>query len=222
MPLYRFDTVIQSATGLPRDAIVNTWHFNKNGGGPTDFDNVRDMLRDFFTVASPTGGVTGQRLASFISSVTTTPTVLVKAYEVGATPGSPPDYQSTFDLGTRSAATALPAEVALCISLQAARVDGAAQARRRNRKYIGPFTSSSLAGDGRPTGTLLASLTAAGRQMMAASAASITWDWVVYSGKNDSWYDIHDGWVDNAWDTQRRRGVSPSARTPYTATTPAV
>jgi hypothetical protein len=37
--------------------------------------------------------------------------------------------------------------------------------------------------------------------------------WVVYSPKLDAFAEVDNLWVDNAFDTQRRRGERPTART---------
>jgi hypothetical protein len=52
--------------------------------------------------------------------------------------------------------------------------------------------------------------------MKAAAIASASWDWVVYSPTDDAYHEVANGWVDNAWDTQRRRGYKPTSRTTFT------
>lgn len=221
MPIFRFDVIIQASSGFPSDAIVNTWHFSKGSGSTTDYDNVRDMLADFYASTSTIGGSSTQTLASFMPTATTNATALVRAYEVGATPGAPPDYSSSFNLGARNAGTPLPSEVALCISFQAPREDGVNQARHRNRKYLGPFASIANGTDGRPVDNLVRTVVSQGRKLAAASDASVTWEWVIYSPTLGTSIAVDNGWVDNAWDTQRRRGKAPTARTLFTDALPA-
>lgn len=43
--------------------------------------------------------------------------------------------------------------------------------------------------------------------------ASLIWQWRIWSPTNNNSVLIDNGWVDNAWDTQRRRGVEATART---------
>lgn len=214
MTIVRFDTIFQSTSGLPKDAVVNTWHFRTAAGviGPTDYDNVRDMLKDFFTKAYTISGSATARVSSFMTNQATSGTVLVKGYILGETPGAPPDYSSTFGLAGVGSTAPIPSEVALCVSFQAALADGTNQRRRRNRKYIGPFSTAALGSVGRPATSLQNSLIAAGREMILASNASLTWDWVGYSPTDAQYWVIDNGWVDNAWDSQRRRGLSGSSR----------
>ena len=218
--LYRFDTIIQSTTNLPRDQIINSWHFYKEDSFTDDFENVRDMLRDFFTVGSSINGSNTVAVKMWIPESITQNTVLVRAYKVGATPGSPPDWSGSFNFGARGSATPLPAEVALCLSFQSEHEDGVPQARRRNRKYLGPFGSNANSTEGRPSSAVINSIVAAARDLKQASAASLYWKWVVYSPTSDTYEEVDDGWVDNAWDTQRRRGRASTARTTWTQSSP--
>lgn len=48
MPTYAFMNIFQGESGMPEDRFVNTWHFFGSTGTVTDFDNVRDMLKDFY------------------------------------------------------------------------------------------------------------------------------------------------------------------------------
>lgn len=222
MTIVRFDTILQSVTGIPADNVVNSWHFFTAAGvlGPNDYDNVRDMLKDFFTKSYTKSGVSKLSLAAYIPTSTITSTALVRAYILGTTPGAPPDYTSSFTAPAGSASSALPAEVALCLSYQAALEDNVNQARRRNRKYIGPFASNALGTNGRPSPGLIDTMTLAAREMLQAAQASVTWEWVGYSKTNAGSWEIDNGWVDNAWDTQRRRGPVGSSRQPWADNAP--
>jgi hypothetical protein len=65
---------------------------------------------------------------------------------------------------------------------------------------------------GRPTSALVTNMLRAIKDLRDAAQASVSWDWVVYSPTNSNQYVAHDAWVDNAWDTQRRRGLPPNSR----------
>jgi hypothetical protein len=41
------------------------------------------------------------------------------------------------------------------------------------------------------------------------------WTWCLYSRKLDLMPEIVGGWVDNAWDIQRRRGYAATSRTTF-------
>jgi len=64
----------------------------------------------------------------------------------------------------------------------------------------------------------------AARGMALDAADPLAWTWVVRSGGGPEvgggWFPfvtpITDVWVDDAWDTQRRRGSNPTTRTTLT------
>jgi len=47
---------------------------------------------------------------------------------------------------------------------------------------------------------------------MAAMAADANNDWIVYSTVDQAGHEVIGGWVDNAWDIQRRRGELSTSR----------
>lgn len=77
-----------------------------------------------------------------------------------------------------------------------------------------PFLSELNNGtDGRPDSTLIAAVTAFGTALRAASIGAASWTWVQYSTKLGVATAVSQGFVDNEWDTQRRRGKRSTART---------
>jgi len=105
------------------------------------------------------------------------------------------------------------------LSFQGERTSGQSQARRRGRVYLGPFGSS--AGDttsGRPSSGLRGGIITAAAAFGVQSQAAIEWVWGVIStaGPSMSFSEVKDGWVDDAWDTQRRRGEGATLRTTFT------
>lgn len=221
MAIFRFDTILQATSGLPRDNVVNTWHFSNDNPTVTDFDNVRDMLRDFFTLNPNVPGAATAGLQSYLAGALVTNTALVRAYNLADPTPRIPVYQSEFTLSGLGGGTPLPSEVALVLSFQGTRVSGEAQAGKRNRKYIGPWAASASSATGRPTSGAMLTMRAAARRMREASAASVNWEWVWYSETTGDSGIIEGGWVDDAWDTQRRRGLSATTRGTWSSTTPA-
>lgn len=211
MPLFRFDLILQAASLFPADNIVNTFHFSNDNPTVSDYDNVRDMLEDFFNLDPATEGSTGP-LGSYIAGSLLQENALVKAYELVGGPSGPPVYESQFAGAWSVGTTPLPAEVALCLSFQGEPQAGVPQARQRNRKYIGPFNTTAIGTGGRPSVGLVATLAGAGRRLREASTSSINWEWMWHSGTTGGYGLIYNGWVDNAWDTQRRRGEAPDSR----------
>ncbi len=216
MAVYRFQQIFDMDTAIPADAITNTTHWRHTTGQPQDFDNIRDMLRDFWTV-QPTGG--SARMDSYLAQEIQ-PTVRVKAWHLDDPLPRVPVYESTFTVTPSTGSDALPHEVALCLSFQAERESGTSQARRRNRIFLGPFSESASAGNGAPATALVSNCIRAARSMLAAADNSASWNWCGWSQTDQDYFDLTNGWVDNAWDTQRRRGLSPTTRSVWTASTP--
>lgn len=143
---------------------------------------------------------------------------LVKYYDL---PGLAPNYpfeEDTFNLVAAPSGTPLPDEVAMCLSFQGARAAGAPQNRRRGRVYIGPLDVSWLNTDGRPLQTRISTLTTAAATLSATlNALSPAVELAVWSVVDQHAVVVTDGWVDNAWDTQRRRGKDATSRTTWVA-----
>jgi hypothetical protein len=120
----------------------------------------------------------------------------------------------------------LPNEVALCLSLKADIPSGVDPSSRKGRIYIGPlranpggspaYVSGCDPATGRPPATLMATMISAAESLSDEIAGLASWDWGVYSPTLDTFSEIKGGWVDNAMDTQRRRGIGTTARTSFT------
>jgi hypothetical protein len=138
----------------------------------------------------------------------------IKYYELGT--GLVPNYPiatSIFNFSGAPSAAGLPAECAVCISFQAIRASGFPQNRRRGRIYIGPLAASVNSG-ARPSSALLTDLGIAAADFMADVPAAVsTASWAVWSEVDQEANPVDNGWIDNAFDTQRRRGVQATART---------
>ena len=207
------------------DVVTNVFHFHRDPPiGIPDFANLLDIVEDFYS-AIPTGdtGAVAGLLGSSLSGDFT--------FDVYSLDDPTPRVPVASRTGTISNATsALPREVALALSFQGATVAGEPQARRRGRVYIGPLSAAVTVIDtatGVPAAAALTRIQRAGRDMLAAANASIDWTWGVESPTlralatgPESFTPIQNGWVDNAFDTQRRRGERATARQLWTATTP--
>jgi len=205
--LFAFQWIWEGASQLAEDNYVNTYHFKHVLGPPEDFDNVRDMLRDFYT-SQADGQPTA--LTAFMTTQALSGNWTIKAYNLD---DAKPRYPVYTDSGTAQMGSGggLPSEVALVLSFQAEKIAGEKQSRRRNRVYLGPWDLSSSA-YGMASATLVESLLFAARGLFNAAESSQVWSWKVYSPTDDNELPVNDGWVDNAWDTQRRRGLRATAR----------
>jgi len=138
---------------------------------------------------------------------------IIKMYDIADPKPRAPVYETTFGLSSSPSGNSLPAEVALCLSFQGERQSGVSQARRRGRVYIGPLDVAGSDADGRPTSGLVNAVVDMGESLWADSNAATDWSWVVYSRVDEDVVAIDNGWVDNSFDTQRRRGLDPTSRT---------
>lgn len=203
--------VLQGQTLLPEDRYVTTYSFTQ-GAAPTnaDRDNVAARLVDFVTAS---GDGAASPLMDFLSPVVEDD-FEVRVYTHGdPEPREPTIYDATL---TPGGGTPLPSEVAVCLSYYGTRNIPT----QRGRIYWGPLnggagTLSVIGGEARPSVNLRASLAASGAAL--ASPGQPGGNWVVWSRKLGTAFTITDGWVDDAFDTQRRRGVDPASRTTWTA-----
>lgn len=205
MPILRAVVELQKTSGIPADAVVNRFHFDCT----SDVAGVTDTI--------------DTALVTFYSSIDTHFSLLMATTGQTVTWYNLEDPEPRVPLRTTApfgqfsvGGTALPAEVALCMSFQATRVSGVNQARRRNRVYLGTFAKAASADStGRPTTTCRGDIASAGGALLATSDGTATWTWVTRSETSTATAAVDNGWVDDAWDTQRRRGVEPSARSTF-------
>lgn len=209
MAIYRAMTIIEGSSGLPEDVFVNTWHFTTGPGGGSRQDaeaSIVGHLDDFY------GGGTGANVLSNYIAGSGTEEVRYRIYDLAdATPREPSIYEAGW--GPAGPGDTLPEEVALCISFYKDRN----LPRNRGRLYIGPI-SETANNDGRPSAGIRGALVQAGRRVIEASQdPSSSAAWAVYSTVDGDAKEVTQGWVDNAWDTQRRRGLAPTERQNFNA-----
>lgn len=209
----RVNVVLQNANNLPKDRYVNSFVFT---GTPSPAvalaAAVTPLVRDFYNATSGAEGI-GAWLGPQCSRATDASRVVW--YDLGQAPVRTPHIEP-FTLRGASASTGgsepLPAEVALCLSLYTP----LNTQRGRGRIYIGPLnqaTDETGAGnDSHPTAAVLNSIAGAAARL-ADAAVSAGCSWQVLSRMAGNITEITHGFIDNAWDTQRRRGIAPSTRT---------
>lgn len=207
---------------IPEDVIVNSWHFE--GDDNTAFETDRARWDDL----AP--GLTS-RLVTFYQSLgvgwaqTLSGNGEVKLYDFSDAKPRIPRYQEPFVFTPGTSAQ--PGEVALCLSFSAAAEAGANPARRRGRVFLGPLSASSTVvmtegADARPPAAFRQSVIDAALVMAtgvadAARLAIFSPRTLALGGTVDeAWNDAVNLWVDNAFDTQRRRGADATARTTAT------
>lgn len=204
MAAVRAQVILHTNDAFPANYVTNSLCFG--GSDPIgDHTAITAAIRTFY-------GALG---ASNLSNSIATTGHEVKYYDL---PGVKPNYpviEDTFALPAAPSGSPLPSEVAICISFHGPRTPGFPQARRRGRIYIGPLGSGANT-SGRPSaGTITAFTVAATAFKTAIAALPSDTTWAVWSTVDQTAVDISAGWVDNAFDVQRRRGIEETSRTTW-------
>jgi hypothetical protein len=187
MPLLAVHVSLRSTTGLPQDDVVNVLHYTTTV--LTNFGTITSRVADAYANAEVARGGINQ--------------VKVCAYnQDDAKPRAPQNCETRTLSG--SGGTPGPREVSLCLSMYGDRN----LPRKRGRIYIGPFASAQM-GE-RPSATLMAGVLNLGYALRDPSGSDF--EWVIYSPTSQSTTPVQNLWVDNEWDTQRRRGLKGTTR----------
>jgi hypothetical protein len=195
--------------GLIEDTSVNVWHFLYDTTGDLNTDallggEISDRLNQAYS-----------SIDNLLSSRNNNPPH-IKCYRQSDPAPRVPFWeqdQPNLTYGTGL----LPSECAVVLSYHSAFTSGDVKARRRGRLYFGPLTDGIVgAGVGdaeltsgandqfRDVGTLMLSLNSGDGLV-----------WAQYSPTEDTLLPVVAGWVDNAFDTQRRRGARATVRLPF-------
>lgn len=202
--------------GLPEDVVINTFHFSTSTIGSVsavEATEITDRLTSFYNDLA-TGATVIVR--TMLSSVLAAVGHEIRVYDLEQPePRAPIRTQA---MAMTPGSGAMPSEVALCLSYRGALVSGLNPRRRRGRIYLGPLTigiaSVTDTADVRPDIGYRQSLLAAADTILQREEDGVFW--VVASqpveGGPISTTPVTFMWVDNAFDTQRRRGADPTSR----------
>lgn len=211
-----------AVSGIPEDACVHTFNWSLTAG--TDpvvaAGVVRERLQEFYGDA-PTGFV--NNLNAYFANTIDRAAAYIQVYDHSEPKPRVPILENLLgaDIGDRVQDWDIPAEVAVCLSYHAEFQSGAPKARRRGRVYMGPFNGGVLSQveDGepaRPISSFVEILRDAGKRLADYQAAAGV-SWAVWSRVDDEFNNVTGGWVDDAYDTQRRRGQLPALRNQFVA-----
>lgn len=217
--------VLPCTTGLPEDSFTNdfSWITSDYSGYLEDLTaRVVTFYNDVQVVPGDDNAV-----AAFIGAAVprTTDAIIVNHYDVtthlSGTPAGSPVSVGNFTLGAAVAETTyLPTEVAVKATWHAdlsgiPEVSGATRpkARRRGGLFLGPLTDAATTTDvlARPTTNLIDVLNSASEQLRDGVDAELA----IWSKADATMRPVVGGWVDNAFDTQRRRGIGATSRTSW-------
>lgn len=194
----RSQVVLQGGSGLPEDQFVNVFHFVTAGSSyETDSAAIATALTARY-----------QAIQAYFS-LYVKPAATIKTYNMAdAEPREPTIYPLALTI--QAATISLPNEVALCLSYEG---DPPHTARRRGRIYLGPFNTTAgqpatATVPGRPSSGFVTQIANFGLNLRAANLG-----WMVWSPTDEVYVPIEQGWVDNEWDTMRKRGNEATSRT---------
>lgn len=196
-------------SNLPEDRVVNTFHFTGSGSYAATVELALDNVESFYTDLQ--GGITS---ISYYLSAWVQRSAELRAYDLESAKPRIPTIRPITLPGTSG--TGMPEEVAVCLSYLGA---PPATRRRRGRIFFGPLSQgavipASSSQPARPEPAVIAALNSAATTLAAYGSLA---QWCVRSTlPAENFVPITHGYVDNALDTQRRRGPVTTARTEWT------
>lgn len=203
--------VFQGKSGLPEDQFVNTFHFTGEGTYDEDASLAAAAVFAFYNATDL--GPTYSPVSSFLSPWLENAYV-IKTYDMSIPPVRvPTDFPQTRIAPT--SASGPPEEVAVTLTLHGSVPP--ASPRRRGRIYLGPLNNSAVVSSTATTRSLVhTSFIVA---LTERAEALVDWPLLTWCIKSVTpavnYVPIVSGYVDNALDTQRRRGPDATVRTPF-------
>ena len=220
----RVQVRMQGSSNLPEDVFVNTWYFEEtfpidSWEDPQPQQDVWNFLDGFYGTAH---GAAAFPIVNFLS-----PLISSVEYVMSPLYVDPPRYPIATQPASwlPSGGTPLPTELAAVMSFhgnEGPTQTVAARPRRRGRIYLGPLTVSAV----NPSSSAQTIALDLNSSITEAAAWALTQQdtngvrWVVVSPTQGQQVSplsgirfVNGGFVDNAFDVQRRRGIAPSLRT---------
>lgn len=217
-------------SGVPEDAVQNQWIFHYGSGAdlPDAMDDIRDNLLQFWTnIDAGQTNAPEQYMSPALSDGVDG--VVLDFYDItahldGTSHGTPIGRRTlTLTPGGGTIGTGLPDEVSTVLTFhrpygtdEEFAVGSRPRARDRGRLYFGPLDRTVLLADS--LGEVRIDPVVCQDFVVAAAilAAHVdTTRWAQWSRVTASIGIVASGWMDNAFDTQRRRGVLPNVRMPF-------
>jgi hypothetical protein len=221
MAVYLAQVRFPNISGFPEDTCVHTFHFTTAAAAQSApvAQSIADQLISFYNVSHLPGG---SPLGNEMSNVIARALCQIKIYNITPAPPHAPILTVGFTL-TATSSSGMANEVALVLSYNGLVTAGVPARRNRGRMYFGPLVVGNTSidtGDLRPTTTMINKLAGAGSFLTPPFGTIDVINWCVYSrvqralGRPVEEYaipvaKIH---VDNAFDTQRRRGRAATSR----------
>lgn len=222
---YRAQVELPYDDGASGSKSVNVWHFESDDveTEANDADAIADRLVDAYEIIGASVGYWSANLTSDIR---------VKVYNLE---DEEPRValQDRLDFLPGVGGSVMPNEVALCASFRSNFASGQNRRRTRGRVYLGPWSTDGLVdsvGDARPSAGLRTAVINMLDHLLEWTAGLGGYRLSIFSradagnpaGGNgaytaaqlvNAFHRAEVTWVDDSWDTQRRRGLASTTRT---------
>ena len=219
MPLLRAQVCLAADSSIPADIAINTFHFDAQPTGLPLAPTLEQLVTGERDGSPDERGMNGDLsdlyndISDHLSSAIDPSNSRIKWYNLDTPAPRFPFLELPMDSFITTSTSALPSELAIVSSFQADPVQGVNQARRRNRVYLGPLGGNTInTTDGRIGSLATGIIKDAFVNLAQNSNGALSWAWVIYSPTSGVYTAVDSGWVDNAFDIQRRRGIEATIR----------
>lgn len=202
----------QGASGLPEDRAVNVFHFVGTAAYAADGPSAAARVVTFYT------GLTGAQvnpIGAYLSPWIQRAAEL-RTYDLSTGPPRVPTI-TPITLPAALNNSGLPEEIALVSTFFGS---PPVTRRRRGRMYLGPLNGAaavinygSTSAPSSPANQIVLDLRDATKQLAVAADVQLS---IRSTLPTPNFVPVAAGYVDNAFDTQRRRGPDPTSRTEWT------
>lgn len=204
MPIYRLDYALEASTLIPRDRIQNTWWLFgaenlNNAQWETNVAYFTNFYNSWSNIRSPELWANRG---------------IVKVYDTDLPSPAEPVYEAMTSI-SRSATTALPLDCAAVVTFAAAPTPGVRLQSLRNRVYLGGLSAAVNGPDGRITSTFRNTIATAYNTLKGNLDTAGDVEHMVYSKKMAIARAVDRAWMNDQWDTQRRRDRPTNVRTEF-------
>lgn len=219
VPCFDALVILQGASGLPEDRFLNNWHF---AAPDVATDEAEALSAIQFEL-----GTFYETIKEYLSSVALGAANLQIETRVYRADDPEPREALPVTLGVDISAfpaAGIPNELAVCVSFFSERNIP----RQRGRVFIGPLAPAAMeagvsgAGDRRIAAACVTEMATAATGLLTGTNGVV---WATKSTRPQQvplnplpppiYRQVTDGWVDNAFDVQRRRGTKATARTVF-------
>lgn len=209
MSICAIQVVLKTADGISANYCTNTYHADIDrtaiSPGPEDLYPI---------VASAFTGMYGDIFGIFGGLEQNGHEITF--YDLSEPIPRVPFYMENWDFPAAISADKLPSEVSIVSSFKTNREAGKSDRNRRNRVYLGPLRPTTLdESTGRILDNTRTAIATAFQSIASQSGSEDDWTWVIYSPTLGESYPVKEGFVNNSFDTQRRRGVASTFRTTW-------